>query len=540
MLGLMMGQQLMISDLIEHAARNHGSREIYSRESNGAEHRYTWAECGARTRKLANALLAAGVKPGDRVATIAWNNYRHIEIYYAVSGIGAIVHTINPRLDPKQVAWMVGHAEDSWLLYDTTFAPIIEGIAAHCPTVKGWIAMCSEQEMPQGKVDAISYENFIGDASDQFDWPRFDENTACTLCYTSGTTGNPKGVLYSHRSTILHAWAGCAKDVVGISSCDSVLAVVPMFHVSAWGLVYSAAMQGTKLVMPGPLLDGKNLTDMIRQEEVTYMAGVPTVWLGILNHLKTVGGTLPTVKAALVGGSALPEALLRAYEDDLGIPMQQGWGMTETSPLGATNANLPDFAAMPRDQQVKRRLLAGRAIFGVEMRIVDDEDNVLPNDGKVSGHLHVRGPWVASGYFKGEGAEAFTEDGWFRTGDVAALHPNGYLEITDRSKDVIKSGGEWISSIEVENAAMDHPDVAMAACISVYHEKWQERPLLICQLVPGKSPDKEEIKKAVAAKCAKWWVPEDVVYKDELPIGATGKILKRKLKEEYKNHTLTP
>jgi fatty-acyl-CoA synthase len=539
MQGLMMGQQLMISDLIEHAARNHGQREIYSRESNGAEHRYGWADCAQRTRKLANALLAAGVKPGDRVATIAWNNYRHIEIYYAVSGIGAIVHTINPRLDPKQIAWMVGHAEDSWMMYDTTFAPLIEGIAAHCPTVKGWIAMCDEQSMPLGKVPALCYETFIADASDQIEWPRFDEHTACTLCYTSGTTGNPKGVLYSHRSTILHAWAGCAKDVVGVSSCDCVLAVVPMFHVSAWGLVYSAAMQGTKLVMPGPLLDGKNLTDMIRQEEVTYMAGVPTVWLGILNHLKQEGGKLPSVKTALVGGSALPEALLRAYEEGLGIPMQQGWGMTETSPLGATNADLPDFAQLPRDQQVKRRLLAGRAIFGVDMRIVDDEDNVLPNDGKTSGHLHVRGPWVASGYFKGEGEEAFTADGWFRTGDVAALHPNGYLEITDRSKDVIKSGGEWISSIEVENAAMDHPDVAMAACISVYHEKWQERPLLICQPAPGKTPDKEEIKQAVAAKCAKWWVPSDVVYKDELPIGATGKILKRKLKDEFKDFTLS-
>ncbi len=536
MQGLMMGQQLMISDLLEHAARNHASREIYSRESNGQEHRYGWGECASRARKLANALLAAGVKPGDRVATIAWNNYRHIEIYYAVSGIGAIVHTINPRLDPKQIAWMVNHAEDSWLMYDTTFAPIIEGIAAHCPTVKGWIAMCADDELPAGQINAKSYETLIADASDQIDWPRFDENTACTLCYTSGTTGNPKGVLYSHRSTILHAWAGCAKDVVGISACDTVLAVVPMFHVSAWGLVYSAAMQGTKLVMPGPLLDGKNLTEMIRQEEVTYMAGVPTVWLGILNHLKQVGGTLPSVKTALVGGSALPEALLRAYEDELGIPMQQGWGMTETSPLGATNANLPDYGGMSRDDQVRRRLLAGRAIFGVEMRIVDDEDNLLPNDGKTSGHLQVRGPWVASGYFKGEGAEAFTDDGWFRTGDVAALHPNGYLEITDRSKDVIKSGGEWISSIEVENAAMDHPEVVMAACISVYHEKWQERPLLVCQPIPGKTPNIEEIKQAVAAKCAKWWVPEHVVYKDELPIGATGKILKRLLKEEYKDH----
>ncbi|PHR61480.1 MAG: long-chain fatty acid--CoA ligase [Robiginitomaculum sp.] len=540
MQGLMMHQQLMISDLIEHAALNHSTQEIFTRETDGTDHTYTWADCAKRVRKLANALLKAGVKPGDRVATIAWNNYRHVEIYYAVSGIGAIVHTINPRLDPKQIAWMIGHAEDSWVFFDTTFAPIVHGIGSLCPTVNGFISMTNEANMPHGATELLCYETFIADEADTIVWERFDENTACTLCYTSGTTGNPKGVLYTHRSTILHAWASCAKDVIGISAIDTVLAVVPMFHISAWGLVYSSAMLGVKLVMPGPAMDGENLVNMIRDQKVSFMAGVPTIWMGILNHLKVVGGKLPTVKCALVGGSALPEALLRAYEQDLGIPMQQGWGMTETSPLGVTNAPLPGHAELPYDEQVKIKLLAGRSIFGIEMRIVDDEDNILPRDGVATGHLHVRGPWVASGYYKRDDTKGdFTDDGWFRTGDVAALHPTGHLEITDRSKDVIKSGGEWISSIEVENAAMNHPDVAMAACIGIHHVKWQERPLLIIQSVPGTTPDIEEVKKCIGERCAKWWIPTDIVFKDELPIGATGKVLKRLLKEEYKDYTST-
>ncbi len=543
MQGLMMHQQLMISDLIEHVSLNHGSREIFSRETDGSDFTYTWADCARRVKKLANALIAAGVKPGDRVATIAWNNYRHIEIYYAVSGIGAIVHTINPRLDPKQIAWMVGHAEDSFLFFDTTFAPIVHGIGALCPSIKKWVAMCGEDQVPAGNTEVDCYESFIKDHADTIEWERFDENSACTLCYTSGTTGDPKGVLYSHRSTILHAWASCAKDVVGISAADSVLAVVPMFHISAWGLVYSCAMMGCKLVMPGPGLDGKSLTDMIRGQEVTNMLGVPTVWMGILNHLKSEGGELmgklPSVKNALVGGSALPEVLLRAYEDELGIPMQQGWGMTETSPLGVTNAPLPGFENLPRDEQIAKKLLAGRSIFGIELRIVDDEDNLLPRDGETTGHLQARGPWVASSYYKKDDRSDFTEDGWFRTGDVAALHPDGYLEITDRSKDVIKSGGEWISSIEVEHAAMDHPEVAMAACIGVHHDKWQERPILIVQPHPGKTPDKDEIKKCIEEKCAKWWMPDAIFFKDELPIGATGKVLKKDIKQEYKSFSLT-
>ncbi len=538
MQGLMMQHELMISDLIEHAAKVHGTREIYSKETDGSDHRYTWADCARRTRQLANALLDAGVKPGDRVATIAWNNYRHIEIYYAVSGIGAIVHTINPRLDPKQIAWMIGHAEDTMVFFDTTFGPIVDAISGACPTVKHWVAMCRPDELPDYKTDVKVFDTFAGAGAETIDWPRFDENTACTLCYTSGTTGDPKGVLYSHRSTILHAWAGSSSDVIGGGSNDSVLAVVPMFHVSAWGIVYSGAMSGAKLVMPGPGLDGASLTKMIQQEGVTLMAGVPTVWLGIYNHLKQTGETITGVKKALVGGSALPESLLRAYEQDLGIPMQQGWGMTETSPLGTTYCPYPGTDLSDYDSTIKHKLFAGRRIFGVDMKIVDDEGNQLPEDGETSGHLLVRGPWVASGYFKGAGSDAFTDDGWFQTGDVAALHPEGYLEITDRSKDVIKSGGEWVSSIEVENAACDHPDVAMAACIGVRHEKWQERPMLIVQAVPGTNPDKDEINKCILEKCAKWWLPDAIVFEEALPLGATGKILKRELKVKYKDFDL--
>lgn len=535
MQGLMMQRELMISDLIEHAAKVHKDREIYTLNTDMSEHRYTWADCANRVRKLANALLAAGVQKGDRIATIAWNNYRHIEIYYAVNSIGAIVHTINPRLKPEQIVWMVNHAEDSMLFFDTTFGPIIDGIYAHCPSVKKWVCMTDKAGMPDYKTEVEDFESLIADHPETIVWERFDENTACTLCYTSGTTGEPKGVLYSHRSQMLHAMMGSSNDIIGACCHDVVLAVVPMFHISAWGLVYSAAMVGAKLVMPGPGLDGKNMCKMITQEKVSVMAGVPTVWLGVYNEAKAQGIELPSVRKALVGGSALSESLLRAYEQDLGIPMQQGWGMTETSPLGSTYALHPDTDTSDYENTVQDKLYAGRRIFGVEMRIVDDEGNTLPEDGKAEGHLHVRGPWVASGYFKGAGSHSFTDDGWFATGDVSKLHPRGYMEITDRSKDVIKSGGEWVSSIDVENAACDHPDVAMAACIGVAHAKWQERPLLIVQPMPGTTPDKDEIKDCIAAKCAKWWLPDEILFQNELPIGATGKILKRELKIIYKD-----
>ena len=531
-----MDRQLMISDLLAHAEVAHGTRGIFSRETDGTDFTYSWADCARNARRLANALQSDGMEKGDRFATIAWNNRRHIEIYYGVSGIGGVVHTINPRLDPKQVAWMINHAGDKYVAFDTTFAPIVAGIAEHCPNVKHWIPMCAADQVPDLPVKTTAYDDLLSGASDELDWPRFDENSAAALCYTSGTTGDPKGVLYSHRSTVLHAMAAAQVDVLGLSATSTVLAVVPMFHVSAWGLVYAAAMVGAKLVMPGPNLDGASLVKMINEQEVTVMCGVPTVWLGVLNHLRETGGSIPTVKGATSGGSALPESLLRAYEQELGVPLRQGWGMTETSPLGVVNAPLPGHENLDYEDTVQTKLHAGRRLFGVDLRIVDDEDNLLPNDGEATGHLHVRGPWVASSYFNtDEGDDKFTDDGWFRTGDVAALHPNGYLEITDRSKDVIKSGGEWISSIEVENAAMNHPDVAMAACIGARHQKWQERPLLIVQPKPGKLPDADEVKAEVAKACAKWWVPDEVVYTDALPIGPTGKILKRVLKDRYKD-----
>ncbi|MDA9048033.1 long-chain fatty acid--CoA ligase [Hellea sp.] len=536
MQGLMMKQELMISDLIDHASKVHSTREIFTLNSDMTEHRYTWSDCAVRVKKLANALLKAGVKKGDRIATIAWNNYQHIEIYYAVSSIGAVVHTINPRLKPDQISWMVNHAEDSFVFFDKTFAPIINSISGKCQSVAHWICLTNAQNLPEIDTTVIDYESFIVNASEDIIWERFDENTACTLCYTSGTTGNPKGVLYSHRSTVLHAMAGSFHDVIGAGSRSVILAVVPMFHVSAWGLIYSAAMIGAKLVMPGPGLDGSNMCKMIVQEKVSLMAGVPTVWLGVYNYAKANNIKLKSVKKALVGGSALPESLLRSYEQDLGIPMQQGWGMTETSPIGCTYTPHPDTDLNDYDSTVSDKLLAGRRMFGIDMRIVDDENNILPEDGISEGHLQVKGPWVASGYFKGDGSESFTNDGWFATGDVSKLHPTGFMEITDRSKDVIKSGGEWVSSIDVENAASDHPEVAMAACIGIRHEKWQERPFLILQPVPGKTPNKDEVKSFILAKCAKWWMPDEMVYQDELPLGATGKILKRELKEIYKDY----
>ena len=536
MQGLMMKQELMISDILRHAEVAHGTREIFSRETDGSDFVYTWGDCARNCRKLANALKADGMQTGDRFATIAWNNRRHIEIYYGVSGIGGVVHTINPRLDPRQIAWMINHAGDTYVAYDLTFAPIIAAVAASCPNVKRWIPLCEAAQMPDIPVEQVAYDDFMGEASEELEWPRFDENTASALCYTSGTTGDPKGVLYSHRSTVLHAMAAAQTDILGLKASSVILAVVPMFHVSAWGLVYAAAMVGAKLVMPGPNLDGASLIDMINAQKVSVMCGVPTVWLGVLNELRKSGKTISTVEQATCGGSALPESLLRAYEQELGIPLRQGWGMTETSPIGVINAPLDGHEAMDYDALVPFKLLAGRRLFGVDLRIVDDEDNILPNDGETTGHLHVRGPWVASGYFNStDGDDKWTDDGWFRTGDVSALHPNGYLEITDRSKDVIKSGGEWISSIEVENAAMNHPEVAMAACIGVRHEKWQERPLLVVQPVPGATPDPEEIKAHILKDCAKWWVPDDIVYMDELPIGATGKVLKRKIKDVYED-----
>jgi acyl-CoA synthetase (AMP-forming)/AMP-acid ligase II len=531
----MMDCPLMISDLLKHAANCHGDQEIVTRlPESGEIHRQGYHETHERTKQLANALSTKlGIREGERVATIAWNSHRHFELYYGISGIGAVVHTVNPRLDPKQLIWMLGHAEAKAVFFDTTFAPLIDAIAAHCPTVKNWVLMTGAEHADCAKTDCLTYEELIGDQSTDYDWPVFDENAAAALCYTSGTTGDPKGVLYSHRSTILHAMASSASDVIGVGARGTLLPVVPMFHVNAWGIPYAAAMNGAKLIMPGARMDGPGLHELIESENVNYVAGVPTVWLALLNYLEQEGKRIDTVERVLIGGSALPEALLRAYEDKYDVVMQQGWGMTEMSPLGTVNAALPRHDNLSREDQVKIKLKQGRLVFGVGMRIVDDEGTELPWDGESSGHVQVRGPWVASGYFRGAGAESFTDDGWFKTGDVAYLDGEGFMTITDRSKDVIKTGGEWISSIDLENAAMGHPDVAMAAAVGMPHPKWQERPLMVVQLKPGATANPDSIIDFLRGEVPKWWLPDAIEFIDEIPLGATGKMLKTRLREIY-------
>jgi len=534
----MMDCPLMISDILVHAANCHGDQEIVTRlPESGDIHRQNYRDTHERTKQLANALeKGLKIREGDRVATIAWNSHRHFELYYAISGIGAVVHTVNPRLDPKQIVWMLEHAGAKAVFFDKQFAPLVDAISKACKTVKTWVLMSDKTHSDAVSTKHKTYEELIAGYKADYDWPVFDENAAAGLCYTSGTTGDPKGVLYSHRSNVLHAMATSASDVIGVGARGILMPVVPMFHVNAWGIPYAAPMNGAKLIMPGPGLDGASLHELIESEGVNYVAGVPTVWLGLLNYLEANNKRIDTIKRVLIGGSALPEALLRAYEDKYGVVMQQGWGMTEMSPLGTVNAALPKHDSLDREEEIKIKLKQGRLVFGVGMRIVDDEGKELPWDGKSSGHVQVRGPWIASSYFRGAGAESFTKDGWFKTGDVAHLDGDGFMVITDRSKDVIKTGGEWISSIDLENAAMGHPDVALAAAVGMPHPKWQERPLLIVQLKEGAEPNAESILDYLRGEVPKWWVPDAVEFIDEMPIGATGKILKTKLREIYKDY----
>jgi acyl-CoA synthetase (AMP-forming)/AMP-acid ligase II len=531
----MMDQPLMIADILRHAANCHGDQEIVTRlPESGEIHRQGYATTHLRTKQLANALKKKlKIKEGDRVATIAWNSHRHFELYYGISGIGAVVHTVNPRLDPQQLIWMLEHAGSKAVFFDKTFAPLIDGIAKHCKTVKNWVLMADTTHLDCVQTKCLTYEELIADYKPEFDWPVFDENAAAGLCYTSGTTGDPKGVLYSHRSNVLHAMAVSSADVIGIGARGVLMPVVPMFHVNAWGIPYACPMNGAKLVMPGAAMDGASLHELLETENVNYVAGVPTVWLGLLQYLQKTGKRIDSVERVLIGGSALPEALLRAYEDEYGVEMQQGWGMTEMSPLGTVNVALPKHADLSREEKIKIKLKQGRLVFGVGMRIVDDEGNEVAWDGQTSGHVQVRGPWISSAYYRGAGAESFTKDGWFKTGDVAFLDGDGYMTITDRSKDVIKTGGEWISSIDLENAAMGHPDVAMAAAVGMPHPKWQERPLMVVQLMEGSSPDADSILEYLRGKVPKWWLPDAIEFIDEMPIGATGKILKTKLREIY-------
>ncbi len=539
MLGLMQNHPLLISSLIDFAARHHQDGQVVSRRVEGDIHRYTWADVQKRAKQVANGLDALGLKAGERVGTLAWNGYRHLELYFGVSGSQRVLHTINPRLLPEQIAWIVNHAEDQILCFETSFLPIVQGIHAHCKTVKHWIALCDEDKLPKdtGIPNLMSYEAWIGKQSTDYTWPVFDENTASSMCYTSGTTGHPKAALYSHRSTVLHAYAAALPDVMGLSARDSALPVVPMFHVNAWGLPYSAAMVGCKLVFPGPALDGKSVYELMEGEKVTFAAGVPTVWQMLLGHVAQNKLKFSTLKRTVIGGSACPPAMIDTFRNDYGVDVLHAWGMTEMSPLGTLCTLKEKHRELPEDQQMAIRLKQGRAIFGVDMKIVGANGEELPWDGRTYGDLYVKGAWILDKYFKGEGGDPL-RDGWFPTGDVATIDADGFMQITDRSKDVIKSGGEWISSIDIENTAMAHPAVAMAACVGMPHPKWDERPIVVVTLRPGAEVTRDELLAFYEGKVAKWQVPDDVVFVDSIPIGATGKMLKTKLREQLKDYKL--
>jgi 3-(methylthio)propionyl---CoA ligase len=539
MLGLMQTQQLLISNVIEHAARHHADTEIVSRTVEGGLHRYTYADANRRAKRVANALGKLGVAFGDRVGTLAWNGYRHFELYYGISGTGAVLHTVNPRLFPEQIAWIINHAEDKALFFDLTFLPLVEAIAGHLTTCKAFVLMTDAAHMPkQSKVPGLlCYEDLLAAASEELVWPSFDENTASSLCYTSGTTGNPKGALYSHRSTMLHAYAAALPDSLNCAARDVVLPVVPMFHVNSWGLAYACPLVGAKLVFPGPHLDGKSVYTLFEEERVTMSAGVPTVWQGLLGHMKQNGLRFSTLKSTVIGGSSCPPAMIRTFQDDYGVKVLHAWGMTEMSPLGTVCNLKTKHVGLPAEEQFKVEITQGRVVFGVDMKIVDGNGRELPWDGKAFGDLLVRGAWVVRGYFKGEGGDPLI-DGWFPTGDVATINPDGYMMITDRSKDVIKSGGEWISSIDLENIAVAHPAVQQAAVIGVVHPKWDERPLLIVVKKPGAEVSREALLAFFEGKIAKWWLPDDVAFVDAIPLGATGKMLKTKLREQFRDHKL--
>ncbi|HWI28252.1 MAG TPA: 3-(methylthio)propionyl-CoA ligase [Stellaceae bacterium] len=541
MRGLMMDRPLLIGALIQYAAEYHGDTAIVTRTVEGPIHRYTYAEAERRARQLAKAMRRLGIGLGDRVATLAWNTHRHFELYFAVSGIGAICHTLNPRLFAEQLRYIVNHADDRMLFLDLTFVPIAEKMAAEWPRVRHYVVMTDREHMPETSLPgALCYEDLLAGESADMRWPEFDENTASSLCYTSGTTGNPKGALYTHRSTLLHSFAVCSANAVAISMRDSILPVVPMFHVNAWGIPYAAAMSGAKLVFPGPKLDGASLHELFMSEKVTLSLGVPTVWLGLLHYLEQNGKRLDGVQRVTVGGSAAPRAMIEAFEETYGVQCIHGWGMTEMSPVGTLALPKAKHLDEEREAQLALKTRQGFPLFGVDMKVVGADGKPQPHDGKATGELYVRGPWIIGAYFEDEEATAaaFDEEGWFRTGDVCSIDPDGYMTIVDRSKDVIKSGGEWISSIDLENAAMGHPDVAEAAVIGLPHPKWDERPLLVIVPKPGREPSKDAISAFLGDKVAKWQLPDDVVFVTELPHGATGKVLKTRLREQFKEYRL--
>ncbi|MBO6826317.1 MAG: long-chain-fatty-acid--CoA ligase [Sneathiella sp.] len=539
MLGLVQDRPLLISSLIEYAALNHGDVEIVSRSVEGPIHRTNYREVNLRAKKMAQALTKLGVEFGDRIGTLAWNGYRHLEIYFGISAMGSVCHTINPRLFPEQITYIANHAEDKFIFVDLTFVPLLEAVKDHLTGVKGFVIMTDEAHMPETSLDNVyCYETLIEAEDGNYEWPVFDENSASSLCYTSGTTGNPKGVLYSHRSTVLHSFCVCTTDGLGIGNRDSILPVVPMFHANAWGIPYAAAMSGAKMVMPGSQMDGQSIYELMEQEQVTLSAGVPTVWLMLLGYVKENNLRFSSMNRTVIGGSAAPRSMIETFVGEYGVEVCHAWGMTEMSPLGTTGNLLKKHENLSDDEKYAIRQKQGRTVYGVELKIVDDEGAEQPRDGVAFGRLLVRGPWITSGYFKHEGGDVVDADGWFDTGDVATIDPDGYMQITDRSKDVIKSGGEWISSIDVENEAVGCPGIVEAAVIAVPHPKWDERPLVIAVKEKDHPVTKEDLVHHLENSLAKWQLPDDVVFVDELPHTATGKLLKTKLRDEYKDYKL--
>ena len=539
MLGLMQDWPLTLDKLLDHAANWAGGREVVSRSVEGPIVRTTYGDIRQRAKRLSNALKGLGVQPGDRVATLAWNTGRHIEAWYAIMGIGAVCHTLNPRLFPDQLCYIMAHAGDKILFTDLTFLPTVIERRAQMHTIETVIVMTDEGHMASVGLDgALCFETLVEESSDDCVWGGFDENTAAGLCYTSGTTGNPKGVLYSHRSNFLHTLVTLQTDVMGLSSRDVVLPVVPMFHANAWGMAFSCPAVGCKMVMPGQKLDGASVHELLETEGVTFSAAVPTVWQMLLQHLRATDGKLTTLKRVVIGGSAVPESLVRAFRDDYGVDVTHAWGMTETSPLGTQATPTPEVLALPPGRQLQYKLKQGRAPAGIELKLVDDEGRRQPHDGATFGRLMVRGPFVVREYFKGEGGAILDDEGFFDTGDVATIDPLGFMQITDRAKDVIKSGGEWISSIEIENIAAGHPKALLAAVIGVAHPKWDERPLLLVKLKEGESATREEFLGFLDGKIARWWMPDDVMFVDDIPLGATGKIDKKLIRQRLEGYVL--
>ena len=542
MLGLMQDRPLLISSLVEHAATFHPATEIVSRLPEGTVHRTNWRDMCFLSRQVAQAMQVLGVQAGDRVGTLAWNSYRHLSLYYGVSGSGAVLHTVNPRLFPEQIDYIINHAEDQVLFFDVGFAPLVAQLAPSLKSVKHYVVMTDRAHMPELDLPNLHcFDELMAAQSTRFTWPEFEERSASSLCYTSGTTGNPKGVLYSHRSTMLHTLMELAPDTFGISSAETLLLIVPMFHANAWGAPYAAAMVGAKLVLPGPHLDGESIFNLMQQERVTFSQGVPTVWLMLFQYLDAHPELDPKslgVKRVGIGGAAVARSMLERFEQQFGAEVVQGWGMTETSPIGVISKLLPKHAQVSAEDLVKTKLKQGRGVWGVDLKIVGEHGQALPWDGVAFGHLHVRGPWVTSGYFKSEGGQVLDAEGFFPTGDVATIDPDGYLQLVDRAKDVIKSGGEWISSIDVELCANSHPGVAESAVIGVAHPKWQERPLMLVVRRAGTQVSAEDLTSHLSARLAKWWLPDEILFVDELPHTATGKILKTKLRDTYRDHRL--